>query len=316
LPHTKTVLRLAYARTLETPFNENLVLSSGTGTGGLAENVFGSTSTPIQPGARNQFNAGLQQRIGRWLIVDGDYFWKYTHNSYDFFVLFNTPITFPVAWHNSKLDGVTARVSTVDIHGFTAYMTLGHTRARYFPPAAGGLIPLGGIAGSVFRIDHDQAYQQTVVARYQRPRNAEWIDFSWRYDSGLVVSGVPDVDAALALTAAQQVSIGFSCNGVFATYGNPINVCNGVGKSTLLTLPQAGQENDDHNPDRVKPRSLFNVGVGTDNLFHKEGSRRVTLRFQVVNLTNKTALYNFLSTFSGTHFVAPRTYQASIGYAF
>jgi hypothetical protein len=28
------------------------------------------------------------------------------------------------------------------------------------------------------------------------------------------------------------------------------------------------------------------------------------------------ALYNFLSTFSGTHFIAPRTYQASLGYAF
>jgi hypothetical protein len=27
-------------------------------------------------------------------------------------------------------------------------------------------------------------------------------------------------------------------------------------------------------------------------------------------------LYNFLSTFSGTHFVAPRTYQVAIGYAF
>jgi len=28
------------------------------------------------------------------------------------------------------------------------------------------------------------------------------------------------------------------------------------------------------------------------------------------------ALYNFLSTFSGTHFIPPRTYQASIGYVF
>jgi hypothetical protein len=26
---------------------------------------------------------------------------KYTHNGYDFDVLFNTPITFPITWHNS-----------------------------------------------------------------------------------------------------------------------------------------------------------------------------------------------------------------------
>ena len=36
LKQTGTVLRAAYARTFETPFNENLLLSSATGTGGLA----------------------------------------------------------------------------------------------------------------------------------------------------------------------------------------------------------------------------------------------------------------------------------------
>ena len=40
------------------------------------------------------------------------------------------------------------------------------------------------------------------------------------------------------------------------------------------------------------------------------------VRFSVVNLTNKEALYNFLSTFSGTHFVTPRTYQVQAGITF
>jgi hypothetical protein len=35
-----------------------------------------------------------------------------------------------------------------------------------------------------------------------------------------------------------------------------------------------------------------------------------------VNLTNKDALYNFLSTFSGTHFVTPREYTVQIGVTF
>jgi outer membrane receptor protein involved in Fe transport len=42
----------------------------------------------------------------------------------------------------------------------------------------------------------------------------------------------------------------------------------------------------------------------------------MTLQLTVTNLTNRLALYNFLSTFSGTHFVAPRTYQLSVGYIF
>ena len=315
---TGTVLRAAYSRTFETPFNENLLLSSSTGAGGLAQNIFGArASVPIEPGARNQFNAGLQQKIGRFLLFDGDYFWKYTHNAYDFDVLFNTPITFPISWHNSKVDGVTGRLSTVSFHGFQAYTTFGHTRARYFPPEVGGLIFQGTAAQpGVFRIDHDQAFQQTTNLRYQPKKDGPWVDFIWRFDSGLVVSGVPDAAAALLLTPNEQVDIGLSCNGVPATVSAPIVSCNGAVKSTLLTLPATGTENDDHNPDRVKARNLFDAAIGTDNLFHSETRNKVSLRLTVTNLTNKVALYNFLSTFSGTHFVEPRTLQASVGYAF
>jgi hypothetical protein len=327
---TGTVLRVAYARTFETPFNENLLLSSATGVGGLAQNVFGSTAVAIQPGFRNQFNAGFQQGIGKFLLIDADYFWKYTHNAYDFSTLLNTTITFPIAWHNSKLDGVTGRLSTTNLHGFQAYWTFGHTRARYFPPETGGLVPQGApLAAGVFRIDHDQAFQSSVVLRYQRPRNAEWVTLAYRYDSGLVVSGIPDAGAAIALlTPNQQVSIGLACNGMFATLTNPITNCvntdgsQGKVTSKLITLPQGGygpfpsQENDDHNPDRVKPRNILNLGVGTDNLLHSEGHLRYTASLEVENLTNVTALYNFLSTFSGTHFLQPRTVIARVGIAF
>ena len=40
------------------------------------------------------------------------------------------------------------------------------------------------------------------------------------------------------------------------------------------------------------------------------------IRFSVVNLTNQETLYNFLSTFSGTHFVTPRAYQVQVGVTF
>jgi hypothetical protein len=316
LKATGAVLRVAYARTMETPFNENLLLSSATGSGGLAQNVFGSTSVPIQPGFRNQFNAGFQQALGKFLLVDADYFWKYTHGGFDFSTLLNSTITFPISWHNSKVDGLTGRLSTTNLHGFQAYWNFGHSRARYFFPEEGGLIPQGTpLNGSVFRIDHDQAFQSTGVFRYQR-RTAEWIALTWRYDSGLVVSGIPDAAAAMALTPNQQTTIGLACNGVYSTAAIPITACSGPVTSKLLTLPATGAENDDHNPDRVKPRNVFNLGVGTDNLFHREGHIKFTASFDIANLTNKVALYNFLSTFSGTHFLQPRTAIARIGMVF
>jgi hypothetical protein len=329
IKRTGTVLRVAYARTFETPFNENLLLSNATGLGGLAQSVFGAKAAAIEPGFRNQFNAGLQQAIGRVLIIDLDYYWKYTHNAYDFSTLLNTTIAFPIAWHNSKLDGITGRVSTLNLHGFQASWTFGHNRARYFPPETGGLIPQGAPLGdSVFRIDHDQAFQSTVNLRYQRPRNAEWVAFTVRYDSGLVVSGVPDAGTALALTPNQQVTIGLACNGVFATEDNPITDCRSAGgkigtvTSKLINLPQGGygpfesQGNADHNPARVTPRTVLNLGIGTDNLLHREGPRRITLSVSTANVGNVEALYNFLSTFSGTHFLQPRTVVAHAGFVF
>jgi hypothetical protein len=313
---TGTVLRVAYARTFETPFNENLLLSSATGSGGLDQNVFGANALPISPGRRTQFNTGLQQSLGRYILIDADYFWKYTHSAFDFSTLLNTTITFPISWRNSKVDGVTGRVSTTNLRGFQAYWTFGHTRARYFFPEVGGLISQGAaLDGGVFRIDHDQAFQSTGVFRYQH-KNAEWVTLTWRYDSGLVVSGIPDSAAALALTAAQQTSIGLACGGVAATFTQPITSCSGQVTSKLITLPQAGQENDDHNPDRVKARQVFNLGVGTDNLLHSEGRTHFTASLNIANLTNKVALYNFLSTFSGTHFLEPRSTVVKIGLVF
>jgi hypothetical protein len=69
------------------------------------------------------------------------------------------------------------------------------------------------------------------------------------------------------------------------------------------------------NPARIAPRHLLDVGVGLDNLFGGDKAK-MRVRFSVVNLTNDVALYNFLSTFSGTHFVTPRAYQFEAGVSF
>ena len=69
------------------------------------------------------------------------------------------------------------------------------------------------------------------------------------------------------------------------------------------------------NPPRVAPRHLIDFGVGLDNLF-KGDKAKVKVRFTVVNVANRVALYNFLSTFSGTHFVTPRAFQFEAGVSF
>jgi outer membrane receptor protein involved in Fe transport len=65
----------------------------------------------------------------------------------------------------------------------------------------------------------------------------------------------------------------------------------------------------------MAPRNIFDLGLGWDNVLRKD-KYKTNLTFTVANLTNKEALYNFLSTFSGTHFIPPRTYTGEISLHF
>jgi len=343
---TSSVLRLSYARTLETPFNENLVLSSIGCNSDVLSPLLGCSAgsvTPISPGFRNEFHAGLQQAFGRYVVFDGEYIWKYTHNAYDFSVLGNTPITFPIEWHSSKIPGYAFRVNVPNYHGLSAYSVMSSVAARFFTPQVGGAGAVPAAPLGVFRIDHDERFNQTTHAQYQPRKNWPWIGFSWRYDSGVVagatpcffignpscpgsmlVGGVPTISlvasnvGAVPLSPDQQFQAGFFCGNFHATptQGIPGGTCPASQfGSKLINVPSPNTENDDKNPPRISSRNLFDMAVGDDNLFH--GDRyKWSLRLTAVNMTNEYALYNFLSTFSGTHYVTPRTYTAELGFHF
>ena len=345
-----TVLRVSYARTMETPFNENLILAS-TGCNNpvifdLQESVAGgqcisSTILPLSPGHRNEFHAGLEQAFGKYLVIDGEYIWKYTHKAFDFSAVGNTPITYPIEWDRSKIPGYAIHASVPNYHGFTAYVVMSSVAARFFTPQVSGIgaTPTTAGAGSVFRIDHDEKFNQTTHVQYQPWKNGPWVGFNWRYDSGLVAGPVPcfggeacpngpggggpnDLVDVSGLTSDQQFEAGLFCGNVYATPTTPIsssfgpNLCPaGNYGAKYVRIPAPGTENDDHNPQRIAPRHLFDLALGEDNLFHGD-KYKWSLRFTVINLMDKVALYNFLSTFSGTHYVTPRTETVELGFHF
>ena len=134
----------------------------------------------------------------------------------------------------------------------------------------------------------------------------------------VISSGLPKM---LEFGVADETAwkAGLSCGGVFATPTTPISptgLCPASQySSSLVKIPAAGTENDDHNPPRIAPRNLFDIAVGEDNLFNGD-KHKWSLRVSVINLTNKEALYNFLSTFSGTHYVTPCTVTAELAFHF
>jgi hypothetical protein len=163
-----------------------------------------------------------------------------------------------------------------------------------------------------------------------------WGGFNWRYDSGQVAGSAPcynplsnDPNSACgptstslngqpavnlsSLTADEEFQAGLFCGGVKATPGNPLSALCLASEygSTLLKIPAPGTGDNDHNPQRIQPRNLFDASLGKDNIFHAD-RYKLNLDLTAINVTDKYALYNFLSTFSGTHYVTPRALTAKI----
>ena len=140
-------------------------------------------------------------------------------------------------------------------------------------------------AAQVFRIDHDENFNETTHLQYQPLKNGPWLGFNWRYDSGLVAGPVPCAGGNCAngpngtdsivdvsgITPDQQFQAGLYCGSVHATPTTPISptgLCPASQYgSNLVKIPAAGTENDDHNPPRIAPRNLFDLAMGDDNLF-------------------------------------------------
>ena len=350
---TGTVLRASYARTEETPFNENLVLSSRGCLNPVIQAIFLTLGpcnpAPFNPGFRNEIHAGIQQSFGHHFVLSGEYLTKYTHNAYDFSVLGATPITFPIEWKNSKIPGFTLSGTLTEVKGLTARVTMSSVAARFFNPQIGGVgatIAQGG-TNYPFRIDHDERFNQTTHLEYKMPfRKSTYFSMNWKYDSGLVAGSVPcynttDPNSACSnysfdangnpltlngkpaidlsgLTPDEQFQAGLTCDGVRATQTSGFSTCDAAGlTSKLVNIPSPGTEDDDHRPQRISPRNLFDMSVGDDRImsFSKD-HYQLGARLTAINVTNKYALYNFLSTFSGTHYVTPRSITGEIAFHF
>ena len=275
-----TVLRVSYARTLETPFNENLVLSSNGCSNAVLAPLLACTpgvSGTLQPGYRNEFHAGFQQAFGKRVIVSGEYIWKYTHNAFDFSILGNTPSSSPST-------GITPRSPAMrSMSMFPSTTTSAPTSSCRPSPRASSRRsrpapephPRPGLP---FRIDHDEKFNQTTHLHYQIPKADSaglWGGFNWRYDSGLVAGSVP---FATDNTTPVDLS-GLTFDQRPGRYhlqrrqGHPTAGFQFVLPIAVLLVagqhPRAGTENDDKNPPRIAPRNLFDAPRQGQHLPHR-----------------------------------------------
>jgi len=68
-----------------------------------------------------------------------------------------------------EVPGYMLRASVPNFHGFTAYFVASSVAARFFQPQVTGIgaTPAGQGGTGVFRIDHDELFNQTTHLQYQ-----------------------------------------------------------------------------------------------------------------------------------------------------
>lgn len=119
----------------------------------------------------------------------------------------------------------------------TAFIVMSSVAARFYGPQVSGIGPGPGASGGVFRIDHDEHFNETTHLQYQPWKRGPWFSFNWRYDSGLVAGPVPcaggncnngpngtdSIVEVATLSPDQQYQAGLFCGSTYATPTTPIS---------------------------------------------------------------------------------------------
>ena len=283
LRETGTVLRASYNRNYQTPPNENLLLSNSAAAGRLAppdvRRDLNGGVIPIGPQRQNVYEVGLQQKLADRASLNAVFYHKDSRDLQDNDNFLNTGIIFPTSLAGSNVNGFETRLTLPEIRRFSGSVSTTHYHVVVTPPFTGGLFlgsaALGLLSEGPFVIDHDQKLAVSGLLTY-RPRKNWWTSWQVRHDSGLVPNPSDPAEVARDPDYFDQ-------------------------------LPLVNLSSD---PPRMKARTIVDATVGYR---HIRGDRRVwDLVFQVANLTDRTALYNFQSVFVGTRVVQPRTLSAKV----
>ena len=275
---TGTVLRASYDRLMILREHENLALSLSQQAWDLGPYA-GTPRQPLRPEHQNSTSYGIEQQLGKAGRIMVEYWEKRSRNAGDNAQFLNTGVLFPVGADRGLFRGANLRLDLVPVKGWSAYLSLGHTRAIFQAPLVGGLQLEAPEAapGERFLIDHDQKLSAQVGIAFERSGFTAQVQ--GRYDSGLVAQ-----DPAQA-------------------NGNPD-----------YAFGAAYVRQDAEGTWRIKPRTTWDLSLGQE--WKLAGKRRLALGVDLLNATDEKGLYNFLSTFGGTHVIPPRTLAGRVKWKF
>jgi hypothetical protein len=266
------VLRAAYDRAFQTPAIENLLLASSGQTEAASEDT---VRLPVLPSRGDFFEGGVTAGFARRFRVDFTAYRRSVSEFADDDVFLNTGVSFPVAFDSARIHGVDTKLTMLPVRRFSGFASYSLLKGTARLPLVGGLF-LGQDAldeleaeGEV-PISQDQRHTIRGQLRYTMSERF-WLGGTVRYGSGLPVELEGEVDE-------DELEEQFGADTVAQ-----VDLANG----------------------RVRYNLALDVGAGV-GLWHS-GVRRLMLRVEAANVTNRLNVTNFAGLFSGTALGAPRS---------
>jgi len=269
-PKTNVMLHFSYDRIFQTPSFENILLSSSSEVQSFEPNVL---RLPVQPSHGNYFEGGASKSFFGQFRFDATLFRRAVNNYADDDQIFNTSISFPIAFEKAILYGAEAKLELPHWKRFSGFLSESYIVGNAWFPVTGGLLlgvsktciqqPAGSTClplSGHFPDSQDQRHSVRGRLRYQlHPRF--WIAGGIQYDTGLPFQIDTSPAQALAEYGPQVIS--------------RINFARG----------------------RIDPAFQVNASAGAD--LYK--SDRITTRVQIdaQNLNNILNVIDFGGLFSG-----------------
>jgi len=280
IPGLNLLVHASYDRVFQTPALENLLVASSPKADTFSSAVL---QLPVRPARANYYEVGFTKSFAGKLRVDGNVFRRDFRNFSDDNVLFDTGVSFPIAFANAHISGEELQVSVPRWGRFSGYLSYSNQTGTGQGPLTGGLFLVDQISGvadtRTFPISQDQRNTARARLRYQAAGRL-WFAAAAEFGSGLPVSLDQSFNYQIAQTQYDAAIL------------NQVNFPAG----------------------RVRPNFALDASAG-GTLYHKE-TREISGQLEINNLLNRLNVLNFASLFSGTAIAAPRSVSARFKFTF
>jgi outer membrane cobalamin receptor len=278
-PRADLVLHASYDRIFQTPAAENILLASSTAVVALNPQVL---RLPVEPSHGDFYEAGITKGFFGKLKLDLNYYDRVFDNYADDDVLFDTGVSFPIAFRRGTIQGVEAKLDLPNWGRLSGQVAYSNMVGFGYTPVTGGLFLGDEASGALantgrFPVSQDQRNTVSTRFRYQVVSRA-WVAFGGAYGSGLPTEFDGTVQDA---------------------------------------VQQFGQQIVDRvNFERGRVRPSLALGASASAELVKREHLAMRLQADVQNLNNRLNVINFAGLFSGTGIAPPRSYSLRLGFDF